>query len=98
MAGLRSNRMNTSIERVFRPMPGGVFREIYLHYINFLDENGDILSSKLDKTIEGKLFKIAQGNERSLYGEVEYQFPGTDKPVRLVALSVDYGDLRYGRF
>jgi hypothetical protein len=33
------------------------------------------MSSKLDKQIQGKLYKLALGNERSLHGEAEYAFP-----------------------
>lgn len=90
-------RINTSIERHFRPMPDGLFQEVHLHYINFLNEAGEIIKSKLDKTIPGKLYKIAQGNERSQYGEAEYTFPGTTKRVRLIALGMGYRDQVYGR-
>ena len=76
----------------------GLYREVYLHFIHFIDDDGNTVSSKLDKTILGKLYKIAEGNERSLHGEVEYTLPGMEHPVRLVALGYDRSDLRYGRF
>lgn len=91
-------KMGTSIERHFKLMPDGLYQEIYLHYIVYKNEAGHIIKSKLDKTIKGKLYKVAQGNERSQYGEVEYTFPGTTKPVRLVALAMGYRDQVYGRF
>ncbi len=92
-------RMTTGIERVFRPMNDGLYREIYLHYIHFLDENGNKTSSNLQKQIPGKLYRRVRENEnvRSVHGEVEYQFPEEDKPVRLVALDIDYNDTRYGK-
>ena len=93
-------RMTTGVERVFRPMRDGLFKEIYLHYIHFLDENGNKTSSKLQQQIEGKLYRIVQEHEknlRSVHGEVEYQFPETDKPVRLIALDLNYSDTSYGR-
>jgi hypothetical protein len=94
----RSNRMTTGIERTFRQTQDGLWREVYLHFIHFINDEGKVISSKLDKTILGKLYKVANGNERSQYGEVEYTLPGTDKPVRLVALGLDRADTRYGRF
>ena len=95
-----SEKMNTSIERVFKgPLPDGLYRELYLHFIHFLNEDGSIRSSKLDKQIPGRLYKVAgSNNERSMYGEVEYTFPGQDKPVRLISIGPDYSDTRYGRF
>lgn len=94
----RTNRMTTGIERVFRPTFDGLYREILLHFVHFIDEEGKTISSKLDKEIPGRLFKIAVAGERSQYGEVEYQFPQDDAPVRLVALGIDRNDTRYGRF
>ena len=95
---MRSNRMTTSMERVFKKLPDGLIREITLHYIHFLADNGEIISTKLDKTISGKLFKRAiNENEHSMYGEVLYQFPDEEEPVRLIGV-MDYDNNRYGRF
>lgn len=82
--------MNTSIERVFRRTPEGYFREFWLHFINFIGEDGQIRSSKLDKTIPGGLWKVAREGERSMYGECDYQFPEQPKPVRLVCFGKGY--------
>lgn len=92
-----TERMTTGIERVFRKLPDNNIREIFLHFIHFLGDDGQIKRSKLDKTIPGKLYKRAVGNERSLYGEVTYKFPDEDEPVRLLALANDYSDMKYGR-
>jgi hypothetical protein len=94
---LRSRRMTTSVERVFRRLTNGYYREILMHYIHFIDDGGNILSSKLDKAIERGLWQRAIGNERSRYGELEYQFPDEDKPCRMLALGRDEEDYRYGR-
>lgn len=92
--------MTTGIERVFRPtQDAGVYREVFLHFIHFLDAEGVITRSKLEKQMPGKLYRVIQPGEeyRSLHGEVEYEFPdGVTR--RMVALAVDYNDLRYGRF
>lgn len=95
---MRTRRMTTSMERVFKKLPDGNIREMTLHYIHFLADDGSIASSKLDKTIPGRLYRKATGSERSAYGEVEYQFPDEEHPCRLICLSMDYGDHRYGRF
>lgn len=91
-------RMTTGVERVFRETFDGLYREIYLHWIHFLNENGEIIRTKLDKSVKGRLYKVASENEHSLYGEVEYKFPNSEKPVRLIALGLDRNDERYGRF
>jgi len=94
-------RMTTGIERVFRPLPDGLYREVLLHWVHYLNESGEKTSSKLQKQIEGQLY-IAMNEDpskkqyRSIHGEVEYTFPdGTTR--RLVAVGMDYGDLQYGR-
>ena len=88
-------KMTTGIERAFRPLNINnytgpqIYREIYMHYLHFLNEDGTVKKSKLDKMIEGKFFKEASNNvERSLYGEVEYQFPD-GQTKRLLALGTD---------
>ena len=91
-------RMTTGVERVFRPTYDGLYREIYLHWIHFLDKDGKITRTKLDKSIKGKLFKLAGEHERSGYGEVEYKFPDSEAAVRLIALGMDREDQRYGKF
>lgn len=95
----RSKRMTTNIERVFRHEQNGFYREIFLHYLNFLDVDGKVISSKLDKTIPKGLYRLAESDQqRSMHGEVLYQFPGEEEPVRMLAVGLDEGDFRYGRF
>lgn len=94
----RPKRMTTGVERVFRPTFDGLYREVLLHWIHFLNDEGQVVQSKLDKSVKGRLYKIARGDERSQYGEIEYKFPDAEEPVRLVALGLDREDQRYGRF
>jgi len=94
---MSDQRMTTSVERVFKKLPDGLIREITISYIHFLNAAGDIIRSKLDKSIPGRLFKRATENERSQYGEVMYLFPDEEVPVRLIALGMDYQDGKYGR-
>lgn len=78
MLAPRTKKMSTGIEIVFRGIENypGLYREVIIHWIHFINEStGEIVSSKLDKQIPGKLFKLASGNERSLHGEVMYTFP-----------------------
>lgn len=88
-------RMTTGIERAFRPLRINgysgpqIYREIYMHYIHFLNEDGTVQKSKLDKMIEGKFFKEAiNSKERSMWGEMEYTFPD-GQTKRLLALGTD---------
>jgi hypothetical protein len=93
-----TGRMNTSVERHFRPMPGGLYREVILKFINFMNEDGTIRSSKLDEEIFGALYKPAKSDsEQSQYGEIFYKFPEQDKPTRLLCIGKELGDYQYGR-
>ncbi len=72
-------KMSTGIERTFRPVtpPGTqpmLYREFLLHFIHYYDVDGAKLSSKLDKTIQGRLYKEALANEHSLGGEYMFTF------------------------
>lgn len=81
-------KMNTTIERVFKRTPEGLFMEVYLHFLNFLNEDGTLRSSKLDKEVAtGKLWRVARPGERSSYGEVDYRFPDQPRPIRLICLT-----------
>jgi hypothetical protein len=83
-------RMSTGIERVFRAIPNkpGYYREILLHWLYFLNEAGETDRVKLDKQIPGGVFKEAVGDQRSLYGEIEYTFPDGTKR-RLIGVRED---------
>jgi len=93
-----TNRMCTSVERVFRPMPDGLYREVILKFINFMNEDGSIRSSKLDEEIFGGLYRVSANlNERSQYGEIMYKFPEQEEPTRLLCIGKEPEDFRYGR-
>lgn len=96
---MKPQRMTTGVERVFRQTPdAGVYQEIMLHFIHFLDEDGNKTRSKLQQQIPGALFRVIQQGEnyRSIHGEIEYKFPNGETK-RMVALSMTYADTRYGR-
>jgi len=80
-------KMNTTVQRVFRRTPDGLFQEVYLHFLNFLNEDGSLRSSKLDKEVLGKLWRVARPGERSGYGEVDHLFPDQAKPTRLLCVT-----------
>lgn len=84
--------MGTSIERIFKPTSDPhVFQEIYLHFINFFNDGGQKISSKLDKQIPGKLYRLVGDKEErhSIHGEVEYTFPSGERR-KLVALNIHH--------
>lgn len=90
--------MTTGIERVFRATrEEGVYQEVLLHFIHFLDSEGNKTRSKLNQSIQGDMYRIIKDGEsfRSLHGEVEYEFPDGVKR-RMVALSMTHDDTRYG--
>jgi hypothetical protein len=89
--------MTSGVERVYRraSRTREIYREIYLHWIHWLDENGTIVSSKLDKETKGGLW-IPHPTQRSSQGEASYTFPGDENPTRLIALRGDWDSSRYG--
>lgn len=89
--GRSAGRMTTGIERFFRPVKFNeivIYQEMHHHYIHFLDNEGNITSTKLDKIIPGKYFKEATQKEWSLHGLVEYTFPD-GKKRKLIGLRED---------
>ena len=89
--GRSAGRMTTGIERFFRPVSLNeiiIFQEMYHHYIHFLDENGNITSSKLDKVMPGKYYREAKEKEWTIHGLVEYTFPD-GKKRKLIGLGED---------
>jgi hypothetical protein len=93
-----TQRMTTGIERVFRQTPDpGIYQEVFLHFIHFLDSEGNTTRSKLDKQIVGKLWRVIREGETfgTQYGSVDYEFPdGVTR--RLVGLGTTFEDLTYG--
>ena len=94
--GPRTQRMTSSIERVFRAINfagyngPAIYREIFLHWVHFIDpETSKTIGSKLDKNILGDFYRVAKDNENSIHGIIEYKFPNAEKPVKLIALATD---------
>lgn len=89
----QGEKMATGIERVFRHVHlegysgDPLFREVHMHYIHFINPDGTVRKSKLDKMVEGKLWMESK-NQRSIHGECEYTFPdGVAR--RLIVLGTD---------
>lgn len=88
-----TGKMASGIERVFRPIRingyvgNQLYQEVHMHYVHFLNEDGSVRKSKLDRMENGKIWMESTG-QRSLYGECDYAFPdGTKK--RLILLGTD---------
>jgi hypothetical protein len=63
-------KLSTSIERQFRLLPSGRYQEFFVYFIHVLDENsGNILRSKIDKIVVGKLYRKGNLDERALFGD-----------------------------
>ena len=86
---MNNQLLSTSIERVFRQLPSGLYQEFYLFFIHNLDvRSRNILSSKLDKIIVGKLYRKGRPEEKAildkkrdmeLYIELVYSHESTYK-------------------
>jgi hypothetical protein len=83
-----TGRMTTCIERVFRPIGNGFFREVFMHFIKFMNEDGTTKSMKLEKEEERGVWKEPEGDERSRIAETTFVFPGDTKPRRLICVQV----------
>jgi hypothetical protein len=81
----RGKRMTTGVERHFKPVGEGLYREVVLYFIIFKDDEGNVISNKLDKTIEGRLFKEVKPTDRMTNQErVLYKFPSGDEKLLVV--------------
>ena len=78
-------RYSATIERIYRKRPDGLYQEYLNHFIHIVDSHGN-KTTKLDKSTLGRVYKEAQGNDRSNYGEGEFIDPNTGSVIRLVAL------------
>lgn len=83
---MNNQLLSTSIERVFRHLPSGLYQEFYLFFIHNLDiQSRNILSSKLDKIIVGKLYRKGSSEERAIFGdEVTFHFPNEEKSSNMI--------------
>lgn len=80
MSTIKIPRMSTGIERTFKLITNvgqepALYREFLLHFIHYYDSDGTKLSTKLDKSMPGRVYRVAQNNERSLHGDYEFTFP-----------------------
>lgn len=84
--------MTTGFERFFKPMTYQgqfiIYQEMMHQYIHFLNDDGVVVSSKLDKIIPGKFYKEAGEGERTLDGLVTYKFPNGETKI-LIGLRQD---------
>ena len=78
-------RMTTCIDRVFRPIGNGLFQEVYMHFIKFMNEDGTTKSMKLEKEELRGIWRQSD-TEHSREGETTFVFPGDSKPRRLICV------------
>lgn len=74
-------RWRPGIERTFRMVENGIFRELMFYFLHKVNEGGDIVSTKIDKVEHGRLYKIARQGERSLYGQYDWILPDGQEVV-----------------
>jgi hypothetical protein len=72
-------------EIVFKKRMDGLYQQLTYHMIKIEDNNGNI-TSKIDKTIIGPIFREATVNERSIHGEAEWIDPNTGVKKWLIAI------------
>ncbi len=79
-------RMTTCVDRVFRPIGNGLFQEVYMHFIKFMNEDGTTKNMKLEKEELRGIWREPKAGERSREGETTFVFPGDAKPRRLICI------------
>ncbi|TXH11663.1 MAG: hypothetical protein E6R04_01035 [Spirochaetes bacterium] len=79
-------RMTTCVDRVFRPIGNGLFQEVYMHFIKFVNEDGTTKNMKLSKEEFRGIWREPKGNEHSREGETTFAFPGDSAPRRLICI------------
>lgn len=79
-------KLSTSIERHFRLLPSGRYQEFYIYFLHHLDSvSGNILKSRIDKIVVGKLYRKGALDERAVFGDdVTYTFPYDQGPCKLI--------------
>lgn len=80
-------RWRAGIEKTFRYVEPGIYREMTIFLLHKTNEGGEILSTKIDKIEHGLLYKIARPGENSLYGQYNWVLPDGQEVV-LVGLGV----------
>ena len=88
--------LRTSIERIFKHKPNGLYQEFTLFFVHIVDVNsGNILSSRLDRVVPGKMYRKGTTEERALFGdEIKYFIKGEESPVNFIPV-VNLNELSY---
>lgn len=89
----------TSIEKIFKHKPNGLYQEFTLFFIHTVDMNsGNILSSKLDKVIVGKMYRKGAADEQALFGdEIKFFLKGEETPISFIP-AINLNELSYRRY
>lgn len=88
----------TSMEKIFKHKPSGLYQEYILFFIHNVDSNtGNIVNSILDKVIIGKLYRKGSITEKALFGnEIKYFIKGERDPINFIPI-VNVNELSYRR-
>lgn len=76
-------RWRAGVEKTFRYVQPGIYREMTLFLLHKTNEGGDILSTKIDRIDHGLLYKIGRPGERSLHGQYDWTLPDGQEVVLL---------------
>jgi hypothetical protein len=89
-------KVKSTFEKHFKLKPNGLYQEFTLFFVHVVDEGtGDILSSKLDKVILGKLYRKGNVDERAIFGdEITFHFKNEKTPSKMIP-SVKLSELSY---
>lgn len=90
--------IKTSMEKYFKHKPSGLYQEYILFFIHNIDENsGNILNSRLDKIIIGKLYRKGSIEEKALFGdEIKLFMKGEENPINFIPI-INRRELSYTR-
>lgn len=90
--------LKTSMEKLFKHKPNGLYQEFTLFFVHTIDINsGNILNSRLDKVIAGKMYRKGPPDERALFGdEIKYFLKGEESPINFIPV-VNLNEISYIR-
>lgn len=79
--------LSTAIEKHFRLMPSGLYREFTFFFTHHLDDNHNIISTEINKIVAGKFYqKISFSSSGIFGGDVLYCEPHSKDTIKLSPL------------
>lgn len=80
-------KISTMIEKSYRKVGENLYQEVTTHYLTFIDPATKSMTKKIDRVVEGRLYK-EDTEARSTDGEVFHYFEQDGQTRRLIAIKL----------